>query len=155
MPFLQGLHASFRALEMALVPWPPAQKQAFLDDQFRLQHAHFTRFYAAANFWIVMRAAPLARSRPVGRLYLDRSGPLWRIVEIGFMPDARGCGMGSAILDWIKASAVSAGARGVALSVATNNPRARALYLRAGFVDDGVGEGFHQPMIWREMRPRP
>ncbi len=149
LPFLHELHAGFRAAELALVPWPPEQKRAFLDDQFRLQHIHFTRFYAASDFWLVLRTRPPGAPQPIGRLYLDRSGPVWRIVDIGFLPDARRQGLGAAMLAWIQRSAAAANAAGVALQVAVNNPRARALYLRAGFVDDGGEEAMHQPMLWR------
>lgn len=149
LPFLRTLYAGFRALELAFAPWPAEQKQAFLYDQFRLQHLHFTRFFPAADFWLVEQRHPPTTPRPVGRLYLDRSAPMWRVVDIGFLPETRGKGLGSAMLEWIRAAAVTAGAEGVALQVAANNPLARALYLRVGFVDDGPHEGFHQPMVWR------
>ena len=149
LDFLRALYASFRALELAFAPWSAEQKQAFLDDQFRLQHLHFTRFFAEADFWLVERRQATTGRQPIGRLYLDRSGAVWRIVDIGFLPEARGRGLGSAMLGWIKDTAAASGAEGVVLQVAANNPLARALYLRAGFLDDGPAEGFHQPMAWR------
>jgi ribosomal protein S18 acetylase RimI-like enzyme len=149
LPFLRTLFGSFRALELLMVPWPPEQKQAFLDDQFRLQHTHFTRFHPACGFWLVEQQRPLAAPAPVGRLYLDRSQPRWCIVDIGFMPETRGQGLGAGLIEWIKAEAAVAGVEGVALSVAANNPGARALYQRLGFTDDGPAEHMHQPMFWR------
>lgn len=142
--FLRALYAGFRAAELALVPWSAAEKAAFADDQFRLQHRHFTRAGTATDFWILMQG-PGA----VGRLYLERGFPDWRIVDIGLVPEARGRGLGSALLEWIKAAAVAAGAKGVTLQVATTNPRARALYRRHDFRYDGDAEESHQPMRWR------
>jgi hypothetical protein len=66
-PFLQALFASFRAEEMAHIPWPQAQKDAFLAEQFRLQHHHFVTYFCAADFWIVERSHRSGPSSPVGR----------------------------------------------------------------------------------------
>ena len=126
-----------------MMPWTSEQKQAFADSQFALQHLHFTRHHAGADFWVVLRDG-----RPVGRLYLDRSAPSWRIVDIGLVPEMRGQGLGTALLEGIQAEAVAAGAEGVALTVLVENPRAHALYLRAGFVDEGE-PSLHQAMTWR------
>lgn len=149
LPFLRDLFAGFRAPELALIPWSPVQKRAFTDDQFRLQHAHFTQHYSRADFWVVVQALPLASPRLVGRLYLDRSGRDWQIVDIGLAADLQGQGLGRALLEWIQDSAAAAGAKSVALQVAANNPRARALYLRLGFRDAGQSSETHQPMAWR------
>lgn len=149
LPFFRALYGSFRALEMALVPWTAEQKRFFLDDQFRLQHLHFTGFFARADFLTITRSSLFTGPRDIGRLYLDRSAPCWRIIDIGLVPELRGEGIGTVLIEEIQASATAAGAEGVALQVARDNPRARVLYLRLGFVDDGAPEGFHQPMLWR------
>ena len=96
---------------------------------------------ASAAQWLVGKPKSAIPPKP--------SGAVWRIVDIGFLPEARGRGLGSAMLGWIKDTAAASGAEGVVLQVAANNPLARALYLRAGFLDDGPAEGFHQPMAWR------
>ena len=148
LPFLRTLYASFRMAELALIPWSPAQKLAFLNDQFRLQHLHFTQFYAKSDFWLIVQTHPTGKAQPIGRLYLDRSRSDWLIVDIGLLPEARRHGLGSALLDWIKTAATAAGAEGLALQVAANNPAARALYLRKGFADAGAAQALHQPMRW-------
>jgi GNAT superfamily N-acetyltransferase len=147
--FLQALFASFRAEEMALIPWPQPQKDAFLAEQFRLQHHHFVSYFSGADFWIVERSHRAGESSPVGRFYLDRSTPLWRVIDIGFLPEARGQGFGSALLRSAQASAVEAGAAGVDLHVRLTNPRAEMLYRSLGFQDDGEPEGFYRRMAWR------
>ncbi|WP_299673066.1 GNAT family N-acetyltransferase [uncultured Roseobacter sp.] len=53
-------------------------------------------------------------------------------------PDARGQGVGKALLQAIEAHAVSLGLRKVRLDVIDTNPRARALYEREGFLENAV-----------------
>jgi GNAT superfamily N-acetyltransferase len=148
-PFLQALFASFRAEEMAHIPWPQAQKDAFLAEQFRLQHHHFVSYFSDADFWIVERSLRSGLDSPVGRLYLDRSTPLWRVVDIGFLPEARGQGFGSKLLKWAQASAMDAGAAGIDLHVLVTNSRAQMLYRSLGFQEEGESEGYHRRMTWR------
>jgi GNAT superfamily N-acetyltransferase len=148
MPFLQALFADFRAEEMAPVPWPQAQKDAFLGDQFCLQHHHFVRYFSGADFWIVERSLPPGPRSPIGRLYLDRSAPRWRIVDIGLLPEARGQGIGSALLKWAQACAMEAGAEGIDLHVLVTNSRAEQLYRSLGFRIEGDAEGFQRQMVW-------
>ncbi len=147
-PFLYALFASFRADEMAEVPWSPDQKDAFLREQFRLQHHHFVSHFAAADFWIVEQSQPSGPDLPVGRLYLDRSRSRWLIVDIGVLPEARGQGLGSALLKWVQASASGAGAAAVDLHVVVTNFRAERLYRSLGFRNEGIAEGYHQLVVW-------
>jgi ribosomal protein S18 acetylase RimI-like enzyme len=146
--FLQALFASLRAEEMALLGWPQADLDALLADQFRLQHHHLVSHFPGADFWIVEHFDRAGMNLPVGRFYLDRSTPLWRVVDIGFLPEARGQGAGSALLAWAQAAAVAAGAAGIDLHVAAANHRARALYRRLGFRPADDGDGHHLRMAW-------
>ena len=52
-------------------------------------------------------------------------------------PEARGHGLGAALVVAVKAWAVEAGYRGLGLGVTTTNASAIALYERLGFVDTG------------------
>jgi ribosomal protein S18 acetylase RimI-like enzyme len=142
LPFLRTLFGQFRAEELAAVPWPERAKQAFLDEQFALQHAHFVTQFPRADFLVLERART-----PIGRFYLDRSGPHHRIIDIGFLSDWQGKGLGSALIAATKAAARAAGAQGVELHVAPNNPGARRLYERLGF--RAVGQtGTHARLQW-------
>jgi GNAT superfamily N-acetyltransferase len=135
--FLRGLYASLRADEMAGVPWATAAKAAFLDNQFALQHHHFTQFFPAADFLIVE-----AQSRPIGRLYVDWAAPDALVIDIGLMADRRGGGLGSALLAWAAAEARRRGAARLTLHVLEQNGAARRLYERLGFIY-GAAEGAH------------
>lgn len=147
--FLQRLFASFRAGEMARVAWPQAHKDALLNDQFRLQHHHLVTHFPAADFWIVERADRSGVMSPLGRFYLDRSTALWRVVDIGFLPEARGQGLGSTLLQWAQRSALDAGAAGIDLHVVVLNAPAQSLYRKLGFQVEDESDGLHQRMVWR------
>ena len=146
--FEQALFASFRAEELAFVPWPPAQKDAFLRQQFGLQRHHFFTHFSGADFWIVDHALPSGANMPVGRFYLDRSTPAWHVIDIGFLSEACGQGFGSVLLKWTQASAIEAGIAAIDLQVAVTNWRAEKLYRTLGFVADGNAEGFNRRMVW-------
>lgn len=148
LPFLRELYAGFRFAELLPLPWSEAEKQAFLDDQFRLQHLHFTTHFPKADFWIVEESRPAAVARAVGRLYLDRSGADWRIIDIGLAGAMRGGGLGTALIEWTQQACIDAGGTAIDLHVMTTNARARALYERLGFVVRGEVSGYHQPMRW-------
>ena len=145
LPLLARLYAGFRNAEMLLMPWSASEKQAFFDDQFRLQHSHLVRHFRRADFWIVCDAG----AEPLGRFYLDRSAREWRLVDILLAPGARGRGIGSTLIQWAQTEAADTRASGIALHVAINNPRAHALYTRMGFVEGISRDGLHIPMQWR------
>ena len=145
LPQLAALYASFRMPELLFAPWSAAEKQRFVEEQFALQHQHFVRHFAKADFWKIraVDGGPL-----VGRLYLDRSRAEWHLIDFGLLPAVRGKGLGSALIAWLQGVAREAGARSLMLQVALNNPRATALYARTGFVNSGVAQATHQPMRW-------
>lgn len=148
-PFLRLLYGLGRADELAPVPWPATAKAAFLDDQFRLQSAHFAHNHAAADLLIVTRAAPPGLPRPIGRLYLDRSTAWWRLMEIALMPSEQGTGLGSALIAWVRDAVRTAGAAGIDLHVTHDNLRAKSLYTRLGFRAREAATATHLPMRWQ------
>jgi len=145
LPLLARLYAGSRSAELLLAPWSEEQKQAFLDDQFQLQHSHFVRRFPRGDFWIVCDAS----ATPIGRFYLDRSAREWRVVDILLAPGTRGRGIGTILIRWAQTHAADVGADGIALHVAINNPRAQALYTRLGFAAWASEDGLHIPMRWR------
>lgn len=133
-PFLYRVYASTRAAEMAMVPWTEAEKEAFVQMQFRAQTAHYATYYADADFRVIARAGV-----PIGRLYLDRGADDLRIVDITLLPEVRGKGIGTRLLREVLAEGARAGTL-VSIHVEHFNP-ARHLYERLGFVpvaDTGV-----------------
>jgi ribosomal protein S18 acetylase RimI-like enzyme len=132
--FLYGVYASTREEELRPVPWTPAEKAAFLRQQFDAQHAFYQQHYAETRFEVILRDG-----EPIGRLYVARWADEIRIVDIALLPQHRGAGIGTAILRDLLAEAAAAG-KPVRVHVERLNP-ARRLYERLGFVpvaDKGV-----------------
>lgn len=140
LAFTAALYASTRAEELAPVPWPEAAKQAFLAQQHAAQHAHYQQHYQGMDAAIVERGGAA-----IGRLYLyDMPGEV-RIVDISLMPEARGQGLGGAMLRDVLAAA---GERSVTIHVEKNNP-ARTLYARLGFTILDDDRGAYDLWEWR------
>lgn len=142
LPFVAALYASTRAEELAALGWPDAVRAAFLDQQHRAQHLHYRAHYPDAE-WLIVEQAGAA----IGRLYLGGDAADLRLIDISLLPEARGAGIGGAILEDVIADARGAG-RMVSLHVEPGNP-ARRLYARLGFAE--VAES--QTAIRMERRP--
>ena len=139
-PFLMTLYASTRAEELSVLDWSDAQKAAFLDMQFRAQHAHYREHYPDAEWLIIV-----AGDKLVGRLYVECWPSEIRIIDIAILPHWRRRGLGGAILsDLIRIA--GAASLGVGIHVEKVNPAMR-LYERLGFkhVED---KGVYQLMRW-------
>jgi GNAT superfamily N-acetyltransferase len=139
-PMLRRLYASTRADEMALVPWTDAEKRSFCDMQFDAQDRHYRAEYRDARFDVVV-----VDGQPAGRLTVSRTQQCINVVDIAVLPEFRGGGIATALLEGLQAEARLTGRR-VALAVEIQNPAAE-LYRRLGFaVTETVG--IHQFMSW-------
>ena len=139
LPFLFRLYASTRQEELAVVPWSEVAKAAFLDAQFRAQHAHYRTYYPGAD-WLVT----VHDGEDIGRLYIERWPSQHRIIDIAFLPEHRGNGFGTALLNDLLDEAAAAG-KAVSIHVEKFNPAMR-LYRRLGFTcveDKGVYDLMH------------
>ncbi len=117
-----------------MLGWPDEAVQGFLAQQFHAQHSHYQQHYAAAGRWIIEHGGV-----PVGRLIVFDSACEVEIVDIALLPEARGLGIGGALIAAVQAQAVIGG-KSVNLHAEKNNP-ARSLYFRLGFTvteDRGV-----------------
>ena len=140
LPFLGRLYALIRQQELAVVPWSDVEKAAFLESQFRAQHAHYQTYYPNADWLVTMRGG-----EDIGRLYIDRWPTQHGIIDIAFLPKHRGHGLGSALLHDLMDEAATAG-KGITIHVEKYNPAMR-LYRRLGFkaVED---QGVYDLMRW-------
>ena len=125
-----------------VVDWTAEQKDAFVRQQFAAQHAWYQEHYVGASFDVI-----LVDGVPAGRLYLHRRGAEIRLVDITFLPEFRGGGLGSSILRDLMAEGEAAG-KPVTIHVEIYNPAMR-LYQRLGFrpVED------RGPYLLLEWRP--
>ncbi len=135
------IYASTRVEELSVLPWTEAQKEAFLRMQFHAQHTHYQTHSPDADYLLVVKAGT-----PVGRLYLHRRKDALHIIDVALLPEARGSGLGGALLGEVLDEARAAG-KVVRIYVERTN-RARRLYERLGFrqiEDDG---GIYLLMEW-------
>ncbi len=127
LPFLQGLYATTRQIEMATIAdWSDVQKRMFLAQQFVAQRAHYRTRIAGCRFMVIEHYGV-----PIGRLYLRLRKTQIHVVDIALLPDTRGSGLGTAILQAVIDSAKASECR-VSLVVERGNP-AFNLYRRLGF----------------------
>jgi ribosomal protein S18 acetylase RimI-like enzyme len=144
LPFLARVYASTRAQEVAVTPWSDAQKAAFLDAQFHLQHVHYQKYYPEADWLVTMRDG-----EDIGRLYLERWPSQHRIIDVALLAEHRGKGLGEALLRDLMDEAAAA-ARDVSIHVEKHNPAMR-LYRRLGFVTE-EDKGVYDLMRWSRAR---
>jgi ribosomal protein S18 acetylase RimI-like enzyme len=138
---LRRIYASTREEELSVVPWSEDQKAAFLTMQFEAQKAHYDRHYPDAE-----RSVILADDKPAGRLYVDRQPKEIRIIDIALLPEHRGGGIGTRLLQQILTEA-STRHLPVRIHVERNN-RALSLYRRLGFTPIGEN-GVYWLMEWK------
>jgi ribosomal protein S18 acetylase RimI-like enzyme len=139
-PFLVRVYASTRADELAATPLTDAQKAAFLEGQFHLQHMHYQKHYPDADWLVTMRAG-----EDIGRLYIEHWPSQHRIIDIAFLPEHRGKGYGEALLRDLMDEAAACG-KDVSIHVEKFNP-AMQLYRRLGFVTE-EDKGVYDLMRW-------
>lgn len=132
---LLKIYRSTREQEMAQAPWTPEQKQQFVRMQWEAQKNHYEAQHPHATHEIIC-----LESGAAGRLYLDRSGEKFHILDITLLPEHRNGGAGSILLGQIMAEAKQAG-KPVSIYVETFNPSLR-LFQRLGFTAIQQ-QGFH------------
>jgi ribosomal protein S18 acetylase RimI-like enzyme len=139
-PFLLRVYAGTRAEELARLPWTPAQKAAFVAQQFAAQTVHYAQHYAGMSADVILIDGVSA-----GRLLVARWPDEIRIVDISMLPEFRGRGAGSVLLRRLLDEATAARKR-LSIHVEREN-RALGLYERLGF--RRVGEqGVYLRMEW-------
>jgi GNAT superfamily N-acetyltransferase len=138
VPFLRRLYATTRARELEATGWSDAQKLAFTDSQFGWQRHHYRTYYPETE-WGVLED----HGTPMGRLYLQRRITTYLVIDIALLPEWRGRGLGSLLMEWICTQARAAG-KSVTVTVEKFN-RAQALYRRLGFREISEGD------VYREM----
>jgi ribosomal protein S18 acetylase RimI-like enzyme len=148
LPFLRALFETARPDAAILAAWPEQVRRPFLDQQFQFQTIHYARVYPDADRLLV-----LADGGAIGRMILWRQPEQWCVVDIALLPAWRSQGIGTLLLQRIKAAAAAAAARCVRLSVDVRNP-ARRLYERLGFATVEEGDGMaNVEMAWQAPAP--
>ena len=138
---LVAIYGSTRAEELALTDWDEAQKDRFIRLQFEAQRSFYESEYPGAEFQII-----LADGQPAGRLYVHAREQEIRVMDIALLPEFRGRGFGTALLNEILAEGARTN-RPVTIHVESFN-RAQRLYERLGFKRI-ASNGAHYLLEWR------
>lgn len=120
--------------ELASLPWSDEQRQAFLAQQFHAQSVHYAANFADASFDVVLVDGDRA-----GRMIVARREGELKLVDIALLPEHRGRGIGTRLLQPLLDEADASGVK-VTIYVECAS-RALGLYARLGFVavqDTGV-----------------
>jgi ribosomal protein S18 acetylase RimI-like enzyme len=120
---------------------PNTTVDMLLLQQYRLQQMSYKSHYPSARDYILR-----LQTQVIGKLTLVTNPQYLHLVDFVIAPDIRGKGFGSAVLVALKHDAKTLQVP-IRLSVALDNPRAEALYLKLGFIVQAVSED-HQNMRW-------
>jgi ribosomal protein S18 acetylase RimI-like enzyme len=131
--FLERLFKSTRAEQFAAANLPAAVIDAVLGQQYRAQTAGYAARFPSAESLIIEHLGTRA-----GRLLLHAVAPRWHIVDIALLTEARRQGIGSAIIEALARTALTAGAQELTLAVLASNAAARRFYARLGFTETSV-----------------
>lgn len=139
--FLRALFVADRRALFAAAALPEPMLAMLLDQQYRAHEVGTAQEHPEAE-----RSVILADGAAVGRLVTapdHRAGArTLRIVDIALVPEARGRGIGTTVLEDTIRSAREAGWTALSLMVTHTNPHAARLYRRLGFRprgEDAVG----------------
>jgi ribosomal protein S18 acetylase RimI-like enzyme len=124
--FLLSLYAVVREPELALTPWTPEQKHAFVEMQFNAQTVGYRDAHPRASHEIIC-----AGGRDVGRIYWSHDKDCLHVLDITIAPLSRNLGMGSCVLRDILEEA-DREQKSVTIYVESYNPSLR-LFDRLGF----------------------
>ena len=139
-PFLLQLYASSRESEMAMVPWPAQQKEAFLASQFEAQTRDYSTRHPQAEHAIV-----LLDGREVGRCFVSREEDRIHILDLTVLTAERKGGTGSKLIQKLQQEAVEARVP-LTIFVETFNP-SMGFFTKRGFLPEKQ-EGIHVLLKW-------
>lgn len=138
--FLQHLYGTTRD-DIIHLPFDEAGKQAFILLQYAARKKHYDEYYAGAEDYIILYDRERA-----GRFTVEFSKDDIRLVDIAILPEYRGRGIGTALVDDTKKISAET-ARPFTLH-AIKDSRALHLYERLGF--RVIGEtGIYNKLEWK------
>jgi GNAT superfamily N-acetyltransferase len=125
----------------------------FDEPQWRARFSDWTRQHVRGETPGVMTSVIEVRSERAGRLRVTRTADYFELSGIQLLPGVQRRGIGSDIIEGLKAQAAAAGVP-LELAVEKDNPDARRLYERLGFVQVGETED-ECKLRWSPRPPGP
>ena len=140
--FLETLYCRLHAADFAGVPLPEEQVRGLIRMQARAQRLGYLRDFPAARSSIVTAGAS-----PIGRVLVDDRDDAIRLVDLAFLPEWQGRGIGTKLIRDLQAEAQHR-AMPMRLTVLPQN-RALELYSRLGF--QIISGGLQLGMEWKPI----
>lgn len=140
--FLLSLYGSTRADELAQVEWPEGQKEMFLRWQFDLQRREYDTRFPDAEYRLIT-----VDQQPAGRIWVGADNEQIRLLDIALLPEFQNRGVGTALLQRLKARAENED-KALRHMVFVLNNNADRFYERLGFkqIEDF---GAYKHMEWQ------
>ena len=139
--FMQQLFASTRE-HLRRLPLPGPQVELLLEQQYQLQQVHYSRQWPDAETLVIQLAG-----EAIGKITLEESEAVLKIIDIALEPAMRGRGYGTTILRAFQAVGEKY-KLAISLSVDRQNPKAKKLYRNLGF-EIIASSATHESMQWQ------
>ncbi|WP_245921504.1 GNAT family N-acetyltransferase [Bowmanella denitrificans] len=125
-PFLEQLHNATRE-DLRYMEGERDYVESIIQMQFRAQTEGYGSQFPNAMYFVVEK-----QQQPIGKVTLDFGPNEIRIMDIAFVPVARGKGFGEEVMRCLQNAAAQVGVP-LTLSVLSTNTQAKKLYLKLGF----------------------
>lgn len=142
-PFLAMLHESVRQ-DLLLIDAEEEYIKQIVEMQLRAQTEGYGQQFPNAMYFVIEKHHEL-----IGKVTVDFGHNEVRLVEIAFLPQARGLGFGEVIIRSLMVAAEQSKVP-MTLTVARNNPGAFKLYCKLGFVVEQEDD-MYILMTWKPM----
>ncbi|MBB1300738.1 GNAT family N-acetyltransferase [Pseudoalteromonas sp. SR41-8] len=139
-PFLEKLHSLMRQ-DLQLIDGEKDFVESIVEMQFKAQTQGYGDKFPNAMYFIIEK-----HHEAIGKATIDFGPNEIRIVDIGFLPSARGHGFGSAIIQSFQSAALQSGAP-LTLTVEQHNFAAKRLYQKLGFKIESI-KAPYELLIW-------
>ncbi len=127
-----------RAVRLAALKDSPDAFWAIYDEEAAFDEARWRDFMGSAWFVAEADGTPIGIAAGIDRFVADPNDRM--LISMWVAPDARGAGVGRALVDAVLKWARADGAAGLRLWVLSGNSSAEKLYLSCGFVPTGLTE---------------
>lgn len=139
-PFLERLHRSTRS-DLQALDADREMVESLIEMQYEAQTEGYGDQFPNAMYFIVEK-----HHQPIGKATIDFGANEVRLVDLAFLPEARGHGFGKAIIQSFQKCAEQVAAP-MSLTVEQVNWRAKQLYSRLGFQTASVSPPY-ELMVW-------
>ncbi|WLQ13940.1 GNAT family N-acetyltransferase [Hahella aquimaris] len=139
--FLEQLHNSTRE-DLRLIDGERDFVESIIDMQFKAQQQGYGAQFPNAMYFIIEK-----QHERIGKVTIDFGHNEVHVIDIAFIPQARGKGFGEEVIRSLQAAATQICAP-LTLSVLMQNVAAKKLYLKLGFITESISPPYER-MMWR------